>query len=531
MKVRRERPSQRLNHRVSAPIKVEIDGESYDADDWSLGGFSISGFEGAGAVGNKITSIIHLPFQGFEISFTIDCEIKRCTDEGNLGVLFVDLDDRERELMTHFIDNLVRGSMSVVDDTILRIDSPVTPVSTKPDPNPTDNMNIRRWPIRMVIMSLFYLTAGLGVLAYTSLMLHSNFVQLEIQSAVVSAPVQPILSTTNGLVKNVHNPSGSFVERNTPLITFSNPDLQQKIDLAKVRIDRSLLELRAKEKDLEFERQKFGDYRIIAENAVGRITAKIQSLQERALLARAQVDRFTTLLKDGWTTQSRLDEMAMEYEKLRGELEQARLLMHERRQLLDGIEAGRFFDGNSIKGQLQKLKATAELAADEVMLAKDELSTLLHQRDSMVIPAPHNGRLLAVYKMDGSTVKRGEKIALFERNEARTIDAFVTQDEVLEIGLGDKAMAYFPSLDRKVEIIVSAIDRTQGYIDQKKSRYQWRGSEDRTALVTLQFIDITFSEIRSSFPPGLPVVVIFKRRGTDIRIPTIKSWFKNGKKV
>lgn len=531
MKVRRERPSQRLNHRVSAPIRVDIGDASYDVVDWSLGGFSLSGFDGPAGVGDVITVTIHVPFQGFEIAFAADGEIKRRGDNGDLGVAFVELGERERELMTHFIDSLVRGSMSVVDDTILRIDTPVTPVSTKPDPNPTEALPVRRWPFKALMMSAFYFSAGLAVLGYAFLVLHANFVRLEVQSAVVSAPVQPILATTDGLVKTVLIPQGDMVERHAPLMAFSNPVLRQRIDMARVRVDRALLTMRAKEKELDAERDKFGDYQLIAQSEVERITARIRSLQERAALARAQVERFTTLRREGWATQSKLDGVLLEYETLRGELEEARLLMHQRRALLDSIEAGRFFDGNRLEGRLQELQAVAELAADEVMLAKDELTTLLRQRDSLTIPAPHDGRMLALYKTNGATVKRGEQVALFERNEARTIEAYMTQEEVLEIGLGDEATAFFPSLDRKTRIVVTEIDRTKGYLDEVSSRYQWRGPKDRTAQVTLQFVAMPLNEVRTSFPPGLPVVVIFERRGTDVRFSTVKSWFQSDDKA
>lgn len=528
MKVRRERPSQRLNHRVSAPIRVDADDSSYDAVDWSLGGLSLTGYEGSAKLGEVITTTIHVPFQGFEIAFETECEIKRLTDQGDLGVAFVELGDRECELMTHFIDSLVRGSMSVVDDTILRIDSPVTPVSTKPDPNPTQALPVRRWPVKAMMMSAFYFTAGLAVLGYAFLVLHSNFIRLEVQSAVVSAPVQPLLATTDGLVKKVLVYPGNSVLRQVPLMAFSNSSLQQRIDIAKVRIDRALLTMRTREKELDAERDKFGDYRLIAQSEVERITARIHSLQHRATLARAQVERFSTLRREGWATQSKLDDVELEYHTLNGELEQARVLMHERRELLDSIEAGRFFDGKRLEGKLQDLQAAAELAADEVMLAKDELTTLLRQRNSLIVPAPHNGRVLTLYKDDGATVKRGEQVGLFERDEARTVDAYMTQEEVLEIGLGDKATAYFPSLDRKVRAVVTDIDRTQGYLDEMGSRYQWRGPKDRSAKVTLQFLDIPLNEVRTSFPPGLPVVVIFERRSTDVRFSTVKSWFSSG---
>lgn len=60
----------------------------------------------------------------------------RIHQQAQLAAMFVEPDERAHQLMSHFIEELVRGSMSPVDDTILRIDIPLTPVSTKPDPNP-----------------------------------------------------------------------------------------------------------------------------------------------------------------------------------------------------------------------------------------------------------------------------------------------------------------------------------------------------------------------------------------------------------
>ena len=91
----------------------------------------------------------------------------------------------------------------------------------------------------------------------------------------------------------------------------------------------------------------------------------------------------------------------------------------------------------------------------------------------------------------------------------------MTQEEVLEIGLGDTATVYFPSIDQRVAAVVLVIDRTTGYIDEIESRYQWRGPKDRSAKVTLRFLDIERDVIRKRFKPGLPAVVVFERRNTD----------------
>ena len=46
MKLVRERPSQRLHHRVEAPLYVDINGVNQRVANWSLGGFRIDAFEG-----------------------------------------------------------------------------------------------------------------------------------------------------------------------------------------------------------------------------------------------------------------------------------------------------------------------------------------------------------------------------------------------------------------------------------------------------------------------------------------------------
>ena len=48
MKIRRERPSQRLHHRIDMSIRIDIGGRSYRSINWSLGGFCIGEFGRSG---------------------------------------------------------------------------------------------------------------------------------------------------------------------------------------------------------------------------------------------------------------------------------------------------------------------------------------------------------------------------------------------------------------------------------------------------------------------------------------------------
>ncbi len=158
VKVKRERADQRRHHRVSAPIFVTVDGHRLRATDWSLGGLKIDDYPGEiPSLGAEVLLHLTLPFQGFDVSFDAKSECVRSEPATRIfAVRFTVLGERERELMSHFIEELIRGSMVNVEDTIQRIDVPVTPAALQPDVSPTSQLPIRRWPVKTVVMTTFY---------------------------------------------------------------------------------------------------------------------------------------------------------------------------------------------------------------------------------------------------------------------------------------------------------------------------------------------------------------------------------------
>lgn len=515
MKARRERPSQRLHHRVTAPLRLDIQGRSYRSRDWSLGGFAVDRYEGGAAPGERITCGLELPFQGFGLSFTIEAEVVRVEDGGGMAAKFLEMGDREREILSHFIDELVRGSMTSVEDTILRIDTPVTPVPTLPDPNAGREIPVRRLPLRTLAFTSLYLMAGLAVLIYCGLVAYANFLRLEIDTAVVSAPVQPILATADGKLWTVAYDDDQLVRRQSPLMTIQDAGLETAIEEARINVDRMTMELVAKERELAAERARLRDYRSIAVNRLARLGARVQSLEQRELVLRRQRERFAHLLQNGWSTRSRLDEVDDAYHSVLGQLSEARLLQEEQQDALQSLSEGRFFTGEKLEGRLQEVQAEVDLYWERVRLANDELLALERQKERLTIFAPTEGRLVRMLKPPGSTVRRGEEIALFERDEARVIDAFLTQEEVLEVGLGDEALIYFPALDARARAVVVEVDRTGEYLNEMRAQYEWRAVDARTARVTLAFVRLSAEDIRRRFRAGTPAVVIFDRRNTD----------------
>lgn len=252
MEITREKACQRLHHRVATPLNLYIDGQHYRASDWSLGGFRVrdwnrwnQGIE----PGDQLQCKFELPFQGFSIAFDVVTEVVRINPQrGHLACRFIDLDERQAELINHFIEQLVRGAMTPVKDTILRIDSPVTPVSTKPNASPVEQLPAGRIPLRMIAMSLFYLAVGIGLFSLLLATLYENFLSLKVDTAVTSAPVESIVSLVDGRISRVSSIIDEPVAEGTPIMTIESPQLKKQIAEAKTRIEQKQLELAAQRK-------------------------------------------------------------------------------------------------------------------------------------------------------------------------------------------------------------------------------------------------------------------------------------------
>jgi hypothetical protein len=122
VKVKRERPDQRRHHRVTAPLYVALDEFRVRATDWSLGGFRVDNYPGPlPNIGDELPLTLSLPFQGFEVTFECKAEVVRDDEPTAMfACRFTELGEREREVMQHFIEELVRGAMVDVQDTIQR---------------------------------------------------------------------------------------------------------------------------------------------------------------------------------------------------------------------------------------------------------------------------------------------------------------------------------------------------------------------------------------------------------------------------
>ncbi|MDP6819796.1 MAG: biotin/lipoyl-binding protein [Alphaproteobacteria bacterium] len=413
VKVHTDKPSQRRHHRVSAPLTVTIGERVYSAMDWSLGGYRLQGYHEKVEIGDIIESDLSIPFQDFNVSFHVKSEVVFVVKERDeIAVKFQELGKRQKNILSHFLDELIRGFMTPVEDTIERIDTPVTPAPTTPDAVVGPQTPLRRRRLRSFVMIAFYIVAGIGLSTYFSTIIYANLFRIEVDSAVVAAPVEAISSAIDGRVQRLHVALNAEVERGTLLVTLEDARLEQAIDLANVGIGRAREELITIQRELVAEREALVDYESIAYNRIEQSMTDVEALEQQALAVRSKVNRLTSLFAEGWLPKSVLEEAVAELAAANSRVEKADVVVREKIELLEAVRDGRFFDGDKFVGRLTELEAAEERAKKEIELATEELLAMYAHKNRLTLSAPDDGRLVRLLKAEGNGVRRGEGVLL-----------------------------------------------------------------------------------------------------------------------
>ena len=533
VKIKRERPDQRRHHRVTAPLFVRVDGHQLRATDWSLGGLRLVDYPGELPVpGSEKSFQLMLPFQGFDVSFDIKAEVVRTDPAAKMfAVRYTEIGERERELMQHFVEELVRGSMSDVEDTIQRIDMPVTPAKLEPDSKAIPaGMPVRRFPVKTAVMTSIYGVAGLIIFGYAGLLSYTNFFRMEVPTAVISAPVETVTAQADGQVQWTNLKPGDPVRAGDVVVNLVDNQLEREIEIADIAVQEQKAKLVFLKKRQVDELDKIRTFANIDLKTVKQGKVEVEGLLEQLTLAGQQLARTKELHGKGYATETKLDEAQKQVITLKSQVEQRRLELSSKVELASENVGKRLFTGTSVLGQSEDIEAQVGLAEDQIRLAQKRHQSFQKQRQRASVTAPFDGVILELPRIDRGSVRKGDVIAIIEQRKNRQVTAFLNQDEILKVGLGDEALLFLPALGETVKGHVSKIDRTSGFIREQDMRqnpgYGWRGPTDRSAKITIDFDDTTKIADSDRYRSGLPVVVVFEQRSTNSLLTTLKKKFQ-----
>ena len=512
MQIVREKPCQRLHHRVTAPLSVTLEnGDTLIAANWSLGGLRLDALNAPlPKVGDVLSLDLELPFQGFDISFPVQAQVVRTVSEtGTIGAKFIDLSERANDLMSHFIDDLIRGKMATVEDTICRIDIPVTPISTQPDANPSSELPVRRLPWKTIFMSAFYLVLGVAVFFYLGFLIFNKTARMEVTSAVVSAPLVHLSMPADGQLIPVSMNPGEHVTQGQRLARVVSSKISANISELKIQLKKDRRNLSRARERLRIETERMKLYALVKRTNIDVARAKVEAIREALSSADKRVARLIKLRQRQLVTQFEVDNELDQRGAIESRLYQAESEL-EQTVATQSLSDRRHFHQQRFVADLDLLALEVEAANSNLSLTSEQLDRLERQQSSMEITAPFDGRIISVNFLSQSNAARGKPVVTIEKTVAPEITAFLDQDQIVHVGVNDDASVYLPALGKHYKAVVKNIDRNSSAIRPNASHYEWIGDKQKSASVGL-LLELPDNE-RSLVQGGLPAVVVFSKR-------------------
>ncbi len=492
VKARWERPERRRFLTVTAPLFVELsDGRRLRAAAWSLGGVSITD---AGPDVPKPGAVevlkLTLPFQGFEVSFLANVNvIESDPHQGSFAAEFMDLGERERGLLCHFLDELVRGSMTSVEDTIQRIDVPVAPMPLEPQTvgNIAGIEKVRS--ANPAVMTALYSALGLLVFGYLGLLLYSNLVRFEVDNARLTVPVERLVSLGEGHIRRTNLAVGSSVKAGEIIATVEDNQLEREIELADVSVRESEARVAVLQRQTSVDQQRTP--------GGARARLEIDSLTARISAAEQEVRRFQAMARTTVNT-------------LRLEEARKKLLAYQKT-----VESKQI-DLTPFEAQIYK-------SSQDLEFVRQRHKVLTGHRDRLAIKAPFDGVIVALPHGDNSTVRKGDLAAIVEQRATPTVMAILSPSDVMRVGLGEAARLYLPSSGTFVTAHVTGIDRLPDMQlgNERLQASTHTGPALSWSRVELLPDDPTVLQDRSVYRSGLPVVVQFQRRWASALVTAV----------
>ncbi len=500
-------------------MRVSIDAIAHTVAEWSLGGIAIDAASRAGAgahstnlteVGRAVALKVALPFQGFDISFPAKGEIESFEREtGRTVIGFRDLGQRERELLSHFVEQLVRGNMTSVDDTIQRLGAPMAAAefvaSVNAGAGAAKSGRLRR-PIRAASMTVGYALAGLTAATYLGSLLYTNLFWLEAPASTISAPVQSLVSLGDGVITWTSFKPGDAVKAGDVVLKIADTVLEREIDQAEIGIRERDNKLAFLARRFENEKKRLGTLAGLSSMRSVHTSAEIDSLNIRLQAAQRELKQLPPTAL-GPLAQVRQRIVALQQEiSLKGLDRNARAnLSRERNGSIEIV-------GQSVIGETDNLAAQIELAEADIAISQQRHQAYLSQRDRLSIRAPFDGVLRDLTHADRSTVRKGDVAAVVERADQRTVTAFLRQDQLLRVQLGAQAVVHVPATRQTFKATVSEINPVRsaaaGHANYSGGQSTAPRRDEGMAAVRLALAAPVRPEDANVYRDGLPAVTM-----------------------
>ncbi|NOZ54553.1 MAG: HlyD family efflux transporter periplasmic adaptor subunit [Gammaproteobacteria bacterium] len=519
-----EPPCQRRHFRLIAPIKVQLLGKVFRTKDWSIGGFRITGFDGKPDPNTKYKCHIQLSFGEFKIGFNAQA-LLIWYDEKNqeLAAEFEELEPKQKELLQYFTSALIGGEMSSIDDTIRRLEIPVTKVSESLACNVDLGIATKKRPSKKTAMSAAYIVLGLLLTYYAIDTLYSSVFKVRVNLAAIVSPERTIVAPVSGTVEQLYVEQGDNVGPSAPIMYIHNYAVLERVELAKIKILESKLELKSYKEQLASQKNKLSSYKEIGATKLDISSARLNAIEKKWSIAERKRARFQALFDDGKVSEELFDQAASAVFSLRGELDVALAEQKIAQQAIRETDKGRFFTDHRLEGGLNEIRSALREAKSQVKLEEKRLEVMNARLRQLVVMSPLAGQVVNIYPQLYENVNKGDPVAVVERDGGREIEAYISTDNLQHVFIDQIAQVIITGRSNVISAKVTHIERNLLMETDPNIISGVNENAFRPVKIRLSFLNKDDQIVIERLPGGLPVVLEFDKQNLPSALKPLAS--------
>ncbi|WP_058533909.1 HlyD family secretion protein [Legionella saoudiensis] len=361
---------------------------------------------------------------------------------------------------------------------------------------------------------IFYSVSGIFLLVLLSLIFNTYFLRLKIESAVVSTPIETIISPVNGYIIQMYIDLNERVKKGRALLKIENIELQRDYQLAQIKLEESKLTVNYYQQLLANEQQRLKVYKDISKNRLRSAKTLINMSQQEVFISQRSLERFKSLHDKKYISEMNLELEQAKYDSAQEKLKNSEALYNMEKNSLNALKSGFYFTGNKAEGIERDLNAELDAAKQRVQLNEHKVRVYRNLIKRLTLKAPFNGKVTKILKSKGNTAENTKPLLLIEKSGAdKEIIAYLTQNEVVHLGASKQVKIYIPSSGKVYHGEITKIDRTEGFVDEIKAQYRWRDFQiDRSATVNISVNKKEQKAFAKHAFSGMPVVVYFPKK-------------------
>lgn len=491
-------PRRRLHKRDLFPLQMEINETTYFISQWTLKHFKVVNYTDEVKLGQEFTITPIVKFRDFNIQFDATARVLHYNIKNQeLIATFKDISEEHQELLQYFSEALNTGDMVNIDNVLRRVDMPVTPASTKLAKIPAKKNKAKK--LKRGLFASLYLLVGAGLFLFTIATLYNSFFRLEVETAFVNSPVTPVQAHSQGNIKDILVKNDELVSSGQPLLTLDISDNERL----------------PKQYQIEMAKQQVVLFQALLNDNNDKTASQTHLSQTKVNAAKAtlQATIMTRNLKCNRRYASDIDRRNPRKRKAECHVARKKVTAaraHVKFSMAYLVAVKKSYKNNTQATSEDNKKSTSVLQA-KLAQAQQKVKIIENTPESLsgteTIYSPIAGKIIKIVDIKNQYIKKGHLIAVIQPPDSEQfIEAHITQEEATKLQVGNKAIAYSPSLVRDYPLVIEHVDLTNDVISVNNiSLFNKYIPENKTAKVILKFVDKESDTLSFALPVKLSI--------------------------